>query len=176
MSEVKSLVAYYSRPGNNYVGGSIVDLAVGNTEVAAKMIQELTGNELFRIDTIKKYPLNYQETVDVTKEELRREARPELSGHVDNMVEFGMIYLGYPNWFGTIPMAVCTFLEEYDFSGKTIAPFCTHEGSGMGRSESDIKRLCPGARVLRGLSIVGGRVQKAEDNIAAWIKNLARIT
>jgi flavodoxin len=172
MSENKSLVAYYSRPGNNYMGGSIVDLPVGNTEVAAKFVQELTGSEIFRIDTVTAYPPDYHETVDAAKAELRQNARPELSGHVDEMGEFGTIYLGFPNWCGTMPMAVWTFLEEYDFTGKTIAPFCTHEGSRMGRSENDIRKLCPGARVLKGLPIVGGSVQGAENDIADWLRDL----
>jgi len=175
MNEKKSLIAYYSRPGNNYVGGSIVNLTVGNTEVAAKMIQNLKGSEIFRIDTVQTYPLDYQETVDVAKVEWRQDARPKLTGHIDNMTEFGTIYLGYPNWFGTMPMAVFTFLDEYDFSGKTIVPFCTHEGSGMGRSESDIRKLCPGARVLKGLSIVGGSVQDAESNVARWLTEIEQI-
>lgn len=174
MTEKKSIVAYYSRPGNNYVGGSIVNLTVGNTEVAAKIIQKLTESEIFRIDTVKEYPLDYYETVDVAKEELHQNARPELTEHLDDMAGFGTVYLGYPNWFATMPMAVFTFLEEYDFSGKSIAPFCTHEGSGMGRSESDIKKLCPGTRVLKGLPIVGGNVQNAEKNIADWLKKLGQ--
>jgi flavodoxin len=175
MAEKKNLVAYYSRPGDNYVGGKIMDLPVGNTEVAAKMVQKLTGSEMFRIDTVHAYPLDYNETVDAAKVEWRQDARPELSGHVDNMDRFETIYLGYPNWFGTIPMAVCTFLEEYDFSGKTIIPFCTNEGSGMGRSEADLRKLCPDVRLLKGLPIVGSRVQNAEKDIADWLKDLGII-
>jgi flavodoxin len=91
------------------------------------------------------------------------------------MEDYNMIYLGYPNWWGTMPMAVFTFLEEYDFSDKTIIPFCPHEGSGMGRSESDIRKLCPDARLLKGLPISGGRVQKAENDIADWLRDLSQI-
>jgi len=175
MREKKSLIAYYSRPGNNYVDGSIVNLRVGNTEVAAKMIQKLTGSDIFRIDTIQEYPSDYHETVDMTKEELRQNARPVLSEHLDNMDEFDTVFLGYPNWFGTMPMATFTFLEEYDFSGKTIVPFCTHEGGGMGRSESDIKKLCPDSKVLEGLPIVGGNVQNAEKDIADWLAEVGEM-
>jgi len=170
MSEMKSLIAYFSRKGNNYVGSSITNLPVGNTEVAAKMIQKLTGSDIFRIATIQEYPTDYNKTTDVARQELRENARPKLSGDVDNFDEYGVIVLGYPNWWGTMPMAVCTFLEKYDFSGKTILPFCTHEGSGMGHSESDIKKLCPRATVLNGLSIRGGGVQKAEKEISAWLR------
>ena len=172
MSETKSLIAYFSRAGNNYVGGNIVNLPVGNTEVAANMIRKLTGSDIFRIDTVKAYPEDYQETTDVAKQELRQNARPELSGHLDNMADYSLIYLGYPNWWGTMPMAVFTFLEEYDFAGKTIIPFCTHEGSGMGHSESDIRKVCPDASVLKGLPIRGGNVQRAGNDIADWLRTL----
>lgn len=175
MSERKRLIAYFSRAGNNYVGGEIMNLPVGNTEVAAKMIQKLTGGDMFRIETIKKYPESYDETTDVAKQELRRKARPELTEHVGNMADYSVMYLGYPNWWGTMPMAVCTFLEEYGFSGKTIIPFCTHEGSGMGCSESDIKKVCSESKVLKGLAIIGGSVQRAENDIAAWLRNLGEI-
>jgi flavodoxin len=175
MSEMKRLIAYYSRAGNNIVGGNILNLPVGNTEVAAKMIQKLTGSDMFQINTVKAYPTDYHEATDVAKEEQRQNARPELSGHLDNMADYGVIYLGYPNWWGTMPMAVFTFLEEYDFAGKTIIPFCTHEGSGMGRSESDIRKLCSDARLLKGLPIKGGSVQSAENDIAEWLRKLGQI-
>lgn len=171
MSKTKSLIVYYSRAGNNFVNGDIVNLAVGNTEVAARIIQELTGSDIYRIDTVKTYPEDYHETTKVAKAELNGNARPEISGQVDNMADYEVIYLGYPNWWGTMPMAVFTFLEAYDLAGKTIVPFCTHEGSGMGRSERDIGMLCPKARVLKGLAIRGGSVYRAEDEIADWLRN-----
>jgi flavodoxin len=172
MSKTKGLIAYYSRAGNNYVNGDIVNLPVGNTEVVANMIQKLTSSDIFRIDTVKAYPEGYQETTEVAKEELRGNARPEISGGVNNMADYDVIYLGYPNWWGTMPMAVFTFLEAYDFVDKTIVPFCTHEGSGMGHSERDIGRLCAGAKVLPGLAIRGGSVQQAEEQIAKWLRGL----
>lgn len=175
MRKTKRLIAYYSRAGNNYVNGDIVNLPVGNTEVAAKMIQKLTGSDIFRIDTVKAYPEGYQETTEVAKEELRRNARPEIKGRVDNMAGYNVIYLGYPNWWGTMPMAVFTFLEAYDFSGKTIVPFCTHEGSGMGSSERNIGKLCAESSVLKGLAIRGGSVQRAKDEIANWLRDLGQI-
>jgi flavodoxin len=172
---MKTLIAYFSRRGNNYVGGSKVNLPIGNTEVAARMIQALAGGDLFRIDTVKAYPAEYDKTTEVAKDELRNGARPDLSGRVENMAMYDVVFLGYPNWWGTMPMAVFAFLEAYDFSGKTILPFCTHEGSGMGRSESDIKKLCGGARFVKGLSIQGGRVQKAENDISAWLRQCGMI-
>lgn len=170
MANSKSLIAYFSRKGNNYVGGSIVNLPVGNTEVAAKKIQKLTGSDLFQIRTVKSYPEDYTETTNVAQEEKRGNARPELTETVDNMDSYDVIYIGYPNWWGTMPMAVFTFLEEYDFSGKTIVPFCTHEGSGMGSSERDIKRLCPNANVLSGLAIRGSSIERSDKDITNWLK------
>lgn len=168
----KNLIAYFSRKGNNYVGGRIVNLPIGNTEVAAGMIKKLTGGDLFRIDTVKDYPEDYDETTDVARQELRQNARPELAGRVEKMGDYAVVFLGYPNWWGTMPMAVYTFLEAHDLADKTIVPFCTHEGSGMGHSESDIRKLCPGATVLKGLAITGGRVRNAANEIAAWLHGL----
>jgi len=169
MANSKSLIAYYSRKGENYLNGNIVNLTVGNTEVVAKKIQSLTGSDLIEIDTVKPYPNDYTETTNVAKDEKRGNARPELTATVENIDSYDIIYLGYPNWWGTFPMAVFTFLESYDFSGKTIIPFCTHEGSGIGSSERDIKRLCPDAKVLSGLAIRGGSVNSADSIIKSWL-------
>lgn len=172
-SDAKCLIAYFSRKGNNYVSGQIVNLPVGNTEVAAKMIQKMTGGDLFRIEAVNAYPEDYTETTEVAKRELRADARPELTGHLDNMDSYDVIFLGYPNWWGTMPMPVFTFLEEYDFSGKTIVPFCTHEGSGLGHSEKEIAKLCPQATLLKGLAIHGTRVNNAKKDIANWLDKVS---
>jgi len=172
MANSKSLIAYFSRKGNNYVADSIVNLSIGNTEVIANKIQKLTGSDIFQIRTVKSYPEDYTETTNVAREEQRENARPELTEIVDDMDSYDVIYIGYPNWYGTMPMAVFSFLESYDFSGKTIIPYCTHEGSGMGSSERDIKKLCPNAKVLSGLAIRGGSVDRADKDIANWLKNL----
>lgn len=170
MSAKKSLVAYYSRKGNNYVGGNIVNLPVGNTEVIAKKIQAFTGADLFEIIPVKEYPLDYTETTEVAQDELRKGLRPQITDTISDMSTYDVLFLGYPNWWGTMPMPVFTFLEGYDFSGKTIIPFCTHEGSGMGKSERDILKTCPNAKVLAGLAIVGSQVNKADKALAAWLK------
>lgn len=172
MSAKKSLVAYYSRKGNNYVGGNIVNLPVGNTEVIAKKIQALTGADLFEIRTIQDYPVDYTETTEVAKDELRKGLRPQIVGTLGDVSTYDVLFLGYPNWWGTMPMSVFTFLEGYDFSGKTIIPFCTHEGSGMGKSERDIQNICPSANVLAGLAIVGSQVNQADKALAAWLKSM----
>lgn len=165
----KSLIAYFSRKGANYVNGNIVDLAVGNTEVAATMIQKITGSDMFKIESVKVYPKDYTETTEVAKRELNENARPELTSKVSDMDSYDVIYLGYPNWWGTFPTPVFTFLEAYDFSGKTIIPFCTHEGSGMGQSESHIKAICKNAKIQKGLAIKGSSVNRAEKEILKWI-------
>jgi flavodoxin len=165
----KTLIAWYSRRGQNYVNGRVTDLRVGNTEVAARMIQEITGGDLFEIRTVKDYPIDYDETTRVAMSEKKSNARPELATHVDDMNQYDTIILGYPNWWGTFPMAVFTFLEEYDFAEKTILPFCTHEGSGLGTSERDIQRLCPTANVEKGLAIRGGSVHSAANALRTWL-------
>ena len=172
MANSKSLIAYFSRKGNNYVGGSIVNLPIGNTEVIAKKIQKLTGSDMFEIRTVKSYPEDYTETTNVAKQEQRENARPELTEIVDDMDSYDVIYVRYPIWYGTMPMAVSTFLESYDFSGKTIIPYCTHEGSGLGSSERDIKNLCPNAKVLPGLAIQGGSVERVDKDVTKWLKKL----
>lgn len=166
----KSIIVYYSRRGNNYLNGNIVDLKVGNTEVVAGKIQALTGSDIFRIETVKPYPSDYTQTTEVAKAELNSNARPELTEKVENMEQYDIIYLGYPNWWNTCPMAVFTFLDSYDFSGKTIIPFCTHEGSGLGSSVQDIQKTVPGATVLKGMAIRGGNVNNADKQIEDFVK------
>lgn len=147
-------------------------MPIGNTEVVAKIIHEMTEGDLFCIDPVNSYPEDYTETTEVAKTELRENTRPELSSHLENMDSYDIIFLGYPNWWGTMPMAVFTFLEEYDFSEKTIVPFCTHEGSGLGRSEKDIAKVCPKARLLKGLAIHGARASDAEKDVTDWLSNI----
>lgn len=165
-----TLIAYFSRSGNNYVNGKIVNLCVGNTEVAAIKMQELTGGKLFKISQIHKYSEDYNTCTEEAKQELKANARPELKDKLDSIDGFETIILGYPNWWGTMPMPVWTFLESHDFNRKTILPLCTHEGSGMGSSERDIKKLCPNAEIVKGLSIRGGSVKNAGKDIEAWLR------
>lgn len=167
----KTLIAYYSRRGENYVNGIIKDLSVGNTETVANQIAVYLDADIFRIETVSDYPEDYTETTNVAMLELNTNARPELKSSIDNIGEYDMVFLGYPNWWGTMPMCVCTFLESYDFSGKTILPFCTHEGSGLGHSEKDIVKFCPDSDVKKGMAIRGSRVATADNEIAAWLND-----
>jgi flavodoxin len=169
----KCLIAYYSRKGQNYVSGRIVDLKVGNTEVVANMIQKITGGDMFHIESVTAYPKDYTEATEVAKNELRAKARPKLTRQVENMGAYDVIFLGYPNWWGTMPMPVFTFLESSDLSGKRIVPFCTHEGSGMGHSEQDIAKACPKASVLKGIAIHGTNASSAVSSVSSWIGGLS---
>lgn len=163
------LIAFYSRADENYVSGEMKILEVGNTEIAAGIIKDLTGADLFRIEQTEGYSKRYQECIAQAKEDQRLNARPELTGYPASIDDYEEIYLCFPNYWGTMPMAVFTFLEHFDFSGKVIKPLCTHEGSGMGNSVIDIKKLCPDAHVEDGLSIYGSRVSQSQKDIENWI-------
>lgn len=173
MSDNKKLaVVFFSHAGQNYSNGKIVDLKTGNTAVVAQKIATLTGADTFEIRTTQTYPFIYKECTDVAQTELRANSRPQLAEAID-VSGYDAIILGYPNWWGTMPMAVFTFLEGRELFGKTILPFCTHEGSGMGRSEADIRRLCPDCDVRAGLAIHGSSVSAADAAVKAWLeKNL----
>mgnify|MGYP004492204103 FL=1 len=165
----KKLIAFYSRADENYVNGQIKTLKTGNTEIAAGMLAEITGADLFKIEQKEPYAKDYNECIAQAQEDQRSDARPELVSYPDSIDEYDVIYLGYPNYWSTMPMAVFTFLEHFDFSGKVIKPFCTHEGSGMGRSMDDIRKLCPDADVRDGLAIHGASVSKAKKDIENWL-------
>ena len=167
----KSLVVYYSRNGLNYAGKRIKKLPRGNTEIAAEMIGTITDSPLFKIETIVSYPLDYIKTLEVAFNEKEENIRPDLIRGFENIEDFDILFFGYPNWWGTMPMAGFTLLESYDFSGKIILPFCTDEGSGLGNSIEDIKNVCSQSDVLDGLAIHGTHVMTAYDDINSWLKN-----
>lgn len=168
----KCLIVYFSRTGYNYIGGSISRITVGNTEVVARKIGVATGGDLAQILPMEEYPSDYHETTKKAQAELKGNIRPPFSIAIENLEEYDVIFLGYPNWWGTMPMPVWTFLERYGFSGKTIIPFCTHEGSGMGHSERDIATLCPQARLLKGLAIQGTNSGTSGQLVQDWIRRL----
>lgn len=137
----------------------------GNTAAVAETIKEITGGELFQIKTVNAYPSpnKRDEMAKLTTKEMNDNARPELSTHVENMKDYDAFYLVYPIWWGSSPMAVFTFLEEYDFPGKTIIPFCTHEGSGLGSTPRAIASTCHDATVLDGIAISSESVNSSQD-------------
>lgn len=163
-------ILFYSRADENYVNGMIKKLEVGNTEVAAGIIEKLTDAKIFKIEQMQPYSKDYNECIAQAQADQKRDARPELKNYPETLEDYDTIYLGFPNYWGTMPMAVFTFLEHFDFSGKRIRPFCTHEGSGLGNSIKDIQRLCPDAKIEKGLAIHGGSVERSERDIERWIE------
>ena len=158
---MKKLIAYYSRAGENYFSGAHRAIAVGNTEQAARLLAELTGAELFHIEQKVPYSDDYDTCVAEVRRDLRANARPELTALPESLDDYDEIYLGYPNYCGTMPMAVYTFLEHYDWQGKTIHPFCTNEGSGLsntGRTSGGLRRA-RGSRTACRCAAVRSRVQ-----------------
>ena len=167
---MSSLVIYFSRSGENYFGGELKNIEKGNTEVIAEYIQELDNADLFKVEPAVEYPEEYMKCVDVAKKELQKDARPELKDTLTDISSYDTIYIGFPNWWGTLPMPMFTQLEQLDFEGKTVKPFVTHEGSGFGTSQKDLKKLCAGADIKKGLSIPGVNVGNAKSTVETWIK------
>lgn len=166
----KTLTVFFSRADENYFGGAMRYIETGNTEVAAGLANELIGSDMFKIEMSEPYSPVYLTCIDEAKKDLREGRRPELVSVPDSIDQYDTIVLGYPNYWGTIPMAVVTFLEKFDFTGKTILPFCTNEGSGMGSSESDIKKYAKGADVKDCLSINGSRAADSKPALEKWLK------
>lgn len=169
----KTLIAFYSRRGENYVNGSIKNLSRGNTEIVVDKIKALLPDaDVFQIDTTYEYSKSYMTCIEEAKQELREQARPQVKNAPESILQYDTIILGYPNWWGTMPMVCYSFLEKYDFSDKRIVPFCTNEGSGLGSSVRFIRQLCPTATVTEGTSIHGAEAANA-DSEAQHIANLA---
>jgi flavodoxin len=177
------LIAYFST--NGVVDTSLIDpsidaasqasIVIPNMALVAAYINENIGGAMFAIRTVKKYPAGMNELNAMGYAERDADARPELSTHVENMDAYNTIYLCYPNWCGTIPMAVATFLEEYDFSGKTIIASCTHFGSGFGNSIRDIEKLCPDARIMQGYNGSGRNVRGDKGAVVNWLRRIGAV-
>lgn len=148
------------------------DELTGNTGLVADMIANATGGDLFSILTAEQYPDNYNDTIDVGQTEKSANARPELTSHIDSLDSYDTIFLGFPNWWGDMPMAVYTFLDEYDLSGKTIVPFVTSGGSGFSSTIRAIENAEPDATVLEGLSLRDKHSVQAEDDVTDWLARL----
>jgi flavodoxin len=154
----KILVAYFSWSGN--------------TREIAKSIQKRVGGDLFEIVPATPYPTDYNACLDQSADELKRQHRPPLKTRVTNMKQYDVIFLGYPNWWATLPMPVASFLEEYDFSGKTIIPFCSHGGGRLGQSISAIAKLCPKSTIAEALSIHYDGGTTLQGDITAWLRRI----
>lgn len=172
----KILVAYFSRVGNEY---SVGNIQKGNTRIIAEIIAQKTGGDLFEIKTVTPYPVDYKECTKIASREKATKARPELVGKVENFSDYDTIFLGYPIWYGDAPMAIYTFLESYDFSGKNLVPFCTHGGSGLSSTDQQFALVCPDAKILQGFEIRGAIAQnnfsESEQKVSAWLNKLGRV-
>ena len=144
----------------------------GNTGVVADMIAQATGADLFSIRTVEQYPDTYDATIDQGQQEQSDGARPELATHLENLDSYDTIFLGFPNWWGDMPMAVYTFLDEVDLSGKTVIPFVTSGGSGFSNTISTIQQMEPQATVQEGLSIGASSATGAQQQVESWLSEL----
>ena len=169
----KILVAFFSRADENYGVGYIEK---GNTHIIADMIAEEVGADSFEIVRVTPYPKEYKACTDEAQQEKSANARPELTAEVKNFGDYDTVFLGYPNWWGDMPMPVYTFIESYDFSGKTVIPFCTHAGSGLSGTVNTLKSKLNGAAVLDGFAIAGTTAQndqnKAKSAVLEWLGKL----
>lgn len=164
----KNLIIYYSRKGENYVNGRIEDLKKGNTEICAEFIQRAVGGDLFEIETENDYSKDYHKCTQEAQEEINVNARPKLKKYIDNIDEYKNIFICGPCWWGTYPMAVFSLTEKLDFKNKNVFPLMTHEGSGLGNSVRDLKKICKGAEVKTGLAVHGADADKSEKAVANW--------
>lgn len=168
----KNLIIYYSRKGENYWNGGVRNIPKGNTEIVAEFIQKAVGGDLFEVDTVKPYAADYYVCIEEAKKELHANARPEIKKYLGSIAEYDNIFVCGPCWWGTYPMAIFTLLEKLDFSGKKVMAVMTHEGSGLGSSERDLKKICTGATFGKGLSIHGADASKSESTVANWAKQV----
>ena len=166
----KNLIIYYSRAGENYVNGKIIDLKKGNTEICAEYIQKAVGGDLFEIETAESYAKDYHQCTKQASQELKENARPALKQYLENIDAYDTIFVCGPCWCGTYPLAVFTQLERLDFTGKKVLALMTHEGSGLGNSEHDLRKICKGAVFGSGIAVHGADAEKAEKAVADWAK------
>ena len=166
----KNIIIYYSRTGENYWSGGIKNISKGNTERVAEFIQKAVGGDLFQVETVKEYPRDYYECIAEAKDELKARARPELKAYLDNIDAYDNVFVCGPCWWGTFPMAVFSQLDRLDFGGKKVMAVMTHEGSGLGSCERDLKKLCAGASFGKGLAVAGHACAGSEAQVSAWAK------
>ena len=172
------LVAYFSWADNAILAEDVDAvaspsvIAPGNVQQLAGWVQEETGADLFEIAPAMPYTDDYDELLDIARQEQAEEARPELAAQVENWDSYDMVFVGYPNWWSDAPMAVYTFLESCDWTGKTLVPFSTSASGGFGRSLSGIEESAAGAEVLEGLDLTESELPDAESRISEWLTGL----
>ena len=144
----------------------------GNTEAVANIIHNEVGGDIVKLETVQTYPSDYNELVDYAQKEQKQNARPELKTKINNIDQYDTIFLGYPNWWADMPMPLYTFLDEYDLSGKTIAPFITHGGSGLSGTPDKIKKEEPNATVTDGLAVSGNSAKSSQSTVKNWLSKI----
>lgn len=172
-------VSTYAQP-NNSVGSAADRPQIlvayfsmsGNTRLIAHDIQRMTGGDLFEIRAVREYGPDFDSAVEQAREELRNRARPELQAKVVNMQDYDVVFVGFPNWVGTMPMAVFSFLEQHDFTGKTLVPFCTHGTSGISNTITDLKKLDLRADIREPIAFYRNDVKNAEGPLRNWLREL----
>ena len=165
----KTLIAFFSHKGETYFPQGYKNVEIGNAQIIAQKAQKILNAEIFEIDTKRTYSKSYEECCNEAKIELQKGEFPELKNDI-NTDGFDNIVLVYPCWWGTMPRGVFTFLNNHNLENKNIFPICTHEGSGMGSSESDLKRACKGAEFSKGLPIKGSRASSSDSEIENWLR------
>ena len=164
----KDLILFFSRAGENYYGGELKVVKKGNTEVIADYISQFTGADIFKVEPETPYPEDYMECTKAVKSE--KQSRP-LKQVLEDISSYDGIYIGFPNWWGSLPKVLASQLEILDFNGKVVKPFVTHEGSGFGKAKKELKKLCRGADIRKGLEIKGSDVLDSRDKVKNWISN-----
>lgn len=168
---MRILTVFFSLKGETIAPGmQIVKLAKGHTAQAAEFIQQAVGGDLFEIETVKTYLEDHMQMIYEARDELNQGVRPELKALPEQFEPYDTVFLGYPNWWNTLPMPVVSFLEQLDWTGKRIIPFNTSEGSGLGKSVEWIRELCKDAVVDDGYALKGSQVDGKQAEIAAWAK------
>lgn len=168
----KIITIYFSKKGQTIGPGmKIAWQDKGNTEMAAEFIQQAVGGDLFEIEADRNYSEDHMALIEEAKQELNAGTRVPVKQYPDALEQYDTIFLGYPNWWNTMPMVLFTFLEHYNWGGKRIIPFCTNEGSGLGSSVEDIRKICKDADVDGGLSVTGSQVSNSMERIASWAKS-----
>ena len=169
---MNTLVAYFSRPGENYFIGGYRTVDKGNAKIIAERINKTTPSDIFEIEPINKYSDNYKKCCQEAKFEFENNIFPEIKNYIESVKQYKNIILVYPCWYETIPQIVATFLKHFDFANKNIYPVCTHEGSGLGKSEKDISKFCRRSKVHPGFAIRGTYAEKCASSIEKWIATL----
>lgn len=168
----KALVAYYSRAGENYGANGTERIEIGHTKVMAGFIAETLGADEYEIVPAQPYPDSYDACCDQAREEQAQDARPSIANPLPDVSSYDVVFVGCPIWWGDEPMIIRTFVEGVDLSGKTIVPFTTHGGSGLGRVPSNLQAAIPNARFIDGRAVAGTSVDDARDEVTSWAKGL----